>query len=230
MKPEVKRQVMLVGLLVVAVLGYLRFGAGWGTGEAAVASTNDLPPIDVAGLMSSIKDVATINPVLISATRPDSDADRNLFQYGVRRPPPPTPAELEAQRKAAEAQLALQEQQLREQKERERIAEEERVRQAELLAQQNPQPPQPDPNQPPPPPPPPAKPAPPAINFKLMGMMGPPERKLGVFLDGDKVMMARQGDVLMGQFKVLAIGVESAEIGYVDPVHKDFKKKLQLGQ
>jgi len=229
MKPELKRQVMLVGLLVAAVLAYLRVGAGWGSGGAVEAGTENLPPIDVAGLMSSIKDVATINPVLITVTRPDSDADRNLFQYGARRPPPPTPAELEAQRKAAEAQLALQEQQLREQKERERVAEEERVK-AALLAQQNPPPEQQNPDQPPSPPPPPAKPLPPAINFKLMGMMGPPGRKLGVFLDGDKVMMARQGDVLMGQFKVLAIGVESAEIGYVDPVHKDFRKKLQLGQ
>jgi hypothetical protein len=228
MKPQVRRQVMLVGLLVVAVLGYLRFGTGGSEGGGdTVASPSDLPPIDVAGLMNAIKDVATINPLLIGVTRPDSDADRNLFQYGERRPPPPTPAELEAQRRAAEAQLAIQEQQMREQKERERLAEEERRKLAEL---QPPPPPPEEQNQPPKPPPPPPKPAPPAINFKLMGMMGPADRKLGVFLDGDKVMMARQGDVLLGQFKVLSIGVEAAEIGYVDPVHKDFRKRLPLGQ
>lgn len=228
MKPEARRQVILVVVLVVTVVAYVRFGMGGprDSGDTATAAA-DLPAIDVAGLMNAIKDVATINPLLIGQPRPESDADRNLFQYGERRPPPPpppTPAELEAQRKAAEAQLALQEQQLREQKERDQVAEEQR-RQAELLAQQNP-----PPQQPPQPPPPPARPAPPAINFRLMGMMGPRDRKLGVFLDGDKVMMARQGDVLLGQFKVLSIGVEAAEIGYVDPVHKDFRKRLPLGQ
>jgi hypothetical protein len=205
----------------------VRFGTnGLASGEA-VPGPADLPPIDVAGLMNAIKDVATINPLLIGVNRPDSDADRNLFQYGERRPPPPpppTPAELEAQRRAAEAALAAQEAQLRAQKEQERLAEEARML-AEQQARENP-----PPDQPPQPPPPPPKPAPPAINFRLMGMMGPPDRKLGVFLDGDKVMMARQGDVLLGQFKVLSIGVEAAEIGYVDPVHKDFKKRLPLGQ
>lgn len=43
-------------------------------------------------------------------------------------------------------------------------------------------------------------------------------------------MMARQGDVLPGRFKVLRIGVETAGIGYVNPVHNDFRKRLTLDQ
>ncbi len=221
-----RRQVILVGLLVAVVVGYLRFGGGFGSGED-VAGPAEMPAIDVAGLFNAIKDIATINPSMFGPGNPDSDPDRNLFQYDARRPPPPTPAEIEAQRQAEQARLAQQEEALRAQKEQERLAEEQR-KQQELLAQQNPPPPAEDPTPKPPSPPP--KPTAPAINFKLMGMMGPTDRKFGVFLDGDKVMMARKGEVLLGQFRVLAIGPESAEIGFVDPAFKDEKRKLQLGQ
>ena len=221
-----RRQVILVGLLMAVVVGYLRFGGGFGSGEAA-AGPAEMPAIDVAGLFNAIKDVATIDPRFLPGPRPDSDPDRNLFQYGNRRPPPPTPAEKEAIRLAEQARLAEQEQLLRQQKEQERLAEE--MRKQQELAQQNlPPPPEEDPTPKPPPPPP--KPTAPAINFKLLGMMGPSDRKFGVFVDGDKVMMARKGEVLLGQFKVLSIGPESAEIGFVDPAFKDEKRKLQLGQ
>ncbi|MGH9869878.1 MAG: hypothetical protein ACREAA_17165 [Candidatus Polarisedimenticolia bacterium] len=231
MSRETRRQASLLGVLVVLVVVYLRFGTGLGTREA-VAGPADVPAIDVVAVMNSIKDVSTINPwlVLDPNQRIDSEADRNLFQYGHRKPPPPpppTPAELEAQRKATEAALAAEEIRLREQK---RIEEEQRVQADALAEQQRQEAARLAEQQAKLPPPPPPKPVAPAVNFKLMGMLGSSDRKLGVFLEGDKVMMARQGEVLMGQFKVLSIGPEYALIGYVDPNHKDETRKLHLGR
>jgi len=35
--------------------------------------------------------------------------------------------------------------------------------------------------------------------------------------------------VIDGKFKVLAVGHESVEVGYVDPAHEGVKKKIEIG-
>ncbi|HKY31441.1 MAG TPA: hypothetical protein VJV23_02810 [Candidatus Polarisedimenticolia bacterium] len=229
MSPDKKRQTYLLVLLFAAAAAWLRFGSGIEIGEASAAPPEEVPPIDVVGLTRAIEGVGTIDQTLIGVNKPDSDPDRNLFQYGHRRPPPPTPEEEERRRKAAEEALKVQEAQLRAQKEAEalRLQQEEQARaqrEAEAAAQQQLA------QQHPPTPPPPPRPEPPPINFKLMGIMGSPQKKLGVFLDGDKLMMARQGEQIDGKFKVLTIDVEWAEIGFVDPQFKDRSKRIHLGQ
>ena len=48
-------------------------------------------------------------------------------------------------------------------------------------------------------------------------------------LDGDNILLAKKGETIQGKFKVLDIGVEWADIGYVDPELKDQKKRIQFG-
>lgn len=225
-----RRQYYLLAVLGVAVLAWFRFGgasvgpSGGGGGPA--------PAIDATGLINALKNVSTVNPAVAVVIRGDSAPDRNLFQYGERKPPPPPPL-TEAERKQAEEALRAQEaaaraaaaqaQQVQEaQAEAARLAAEEAARQqqaqAELAKLQPPKPVEPP------------RPVAPQINFKFMGVIGPAKRKVGIFLEGDKMLLARKGEVLDGRFRILEIGPEWAEVGYVDPIFKDQKQQVKFGQ
>jgi len=220
MTRDQKRQATLLAALCLVLVGYLYYGGYVSFGGGDV-DTEALPPIDAASLERSLKSISTVDPGLILAEKGDSVPDRNLFQYGVRKPPPPDPAELERQRQAAQAALAAQEAALRAQKARE---------QQQLQAP----PPvvQPEPvkvadNRPPPPPP---KPVAPAITFRLMGVFGPPKEMIGVFMEGSNPpLLAKRGEVVREKFRVLEVGVEWADIGYVDPQFQNEKKRIYLG-
>jgi|GEM_PF-2323753 len=64
------------------------------------------------------------------------------------------------------------------------------------------------------PPQPPPPPQPPAIPFQFIGYLGPPADRTGVFSQGSQLIMAKKNDSVMGQFKIVDIGYESAEIGF----------------
>ena len=223
-----RRQYVLLGLLAVLVFVWFRFG---GSSVAVTDETiGDLPPIDIAAVLKGLKDVATVDPKDIVPPRPDSIADRNLFQYGAKGPPPQPPM-TEEQRRMEQVRLEQQEQAARQAA---AVAAEEARKQheAEMLAQI--QPPQPDPAAVPPevkPPQPqaPVKRTPPAIGFKFVGVMGSPKKKVGVFMNGEKMMLARKGEIIEGRFRVIDIGVEWADIGYTDPEFKDDRTRLNFG-
>jgi hypothetical protein len=59
----------------------------------------------------------------------------------------------------------------------------------------------------------PPPPQPPAITFQFIGYMGPPEERIGVFATPG-LLLARKGDTILGKFKIVSIGYESAEIGF----------------
>jgi hypothetical protein len=63
-----------------------------------------------------------------------------------------------------------------------------------------------------------------------MGVMGSENKKLGVFLDGEKMLLARKGEVFDAKFKVLDISVEWADVGYADPEYQDQRKRIYFGQ
>jgi hypothetical protein len=65
------------------------------------------------------------------------------------------------------------------------------------------------------PPPPTPTPLPPAINFKFIGTFGPKENPFAVFILNDQLINARKGDVIYEQFRVLRVGYESVDIGFV---------------
>jgi hypothetical protein len=64
-----------------------------------------------------------------------------------------------------------------------------------------------------PPPPPPA----PPIPLKFIGIMGPENDKIAVLSDGrGGPINGKEGDVVLGQYRILKIGVESVEVAYAD--------------
>jgi len=73
----------------------------------------------------------------------------------------------------------------------------------------------------------PTGPTPPAISFTYLGYLGPKDGKIAVFEDGKQVMLARTGDVVKDQFRVVEFGFETVVMGYVDERFKDQTSELQ---
>ena len=64
-----------------------------------------------------------------------------------------------------------------------------------------------------PPPPPPL----PPIPLKFIGIMGPEHEKIAVLSDGrGGPINGKEGDLVLGQYRILKIGVESVEVAYAD--------------
>src|SRR4051812_1479304 len=64
-----------------------------------------------------------------------------------------------------------------------------------------------------PPPPPPL----PPIPLKFIGIMGPENSKIAVLSDSKgPPIPAKEGELVLGQYRVLKIGVESVEVAYAD--------------
>lgn len=61
----------------------------------------------------------------------------------------------------------------------------------------------------------PAKPRPPEVDVTFLGTFGPTDRKIAVFFDGQSIYNAARGDVLNEKFQVVAIGLESVDLGFV---------------
>lgn len=75
------------------------------------------------------------------------------------------------------------------------------------------------PPEPPPPPPPPIVPPPPPIQLKFIGVVDAATSagRVAVLADAKgNVFYGKEGDIIDGRYRVLKIGVESAELAYVD--------------
>jgi hypothetical protein len=87
------------------------------------------------------------------------------------------------------------------------------------------------PKQPPKPPPPrgPSGPTPPPITFKFIGILGPAAAKIAVFEgdDEEEMLLARAGDVVQKEFRLIEFGYESVVMGYVDERFKDKTTELR---
>jgi len=221
-----RREILLGGVLVamVAAFFYLRAGS---PGDGAVAEEAILatePPQAVARALSQLASVRITSVMLDrlqDAKAPYDPSQRNIFNYGNIPPPPPSPEELarvaEARRQAEVARQAA-------------IREE----QARILAEQ-----QARANQPPidpstglpvgvtPPPPP--RPTPPAITLRYSGVLGSAGNRMAVLYSGEDVILARIGETVEKQFKVLDIGYDWVKIGYVDPQFAEEYQKLRMG-
>jgi hypothetical protein len=70
------------------------------------------------------------------------------------------------------------------------------------------------PRPPPPDPPPPPTPRAPAIPLKFYGFVNParPDVKRAFFLENDEIIVAGEGDVIKKHYKIIRIGVNSAEV------------------
>ena len=70
---------------------------------------------------------------------------------------------------------------------------------------------------------------PPPITLRYSGYLGSEQHKMAVLYSGDDMLLARAGDVVEKQFKVLDIGYDWVKIGYVDPQFADQYQKLRMG-
>ena len=59
------------------------------------------------------------------------------------------------------------------------------------------------------------RPRPPAIDVKYIGSFGPESRRIAVFVDGETVINALEGEVVKGLFEVHSIGYESVDLAFV---------------
>lgn len=82
---------------------------------------------------------------------------------------------------------------------------------------QPPPPSQPVAPQPPPGPTVPPKPQPPPIDVQYLGSFGPEAAPIAVFTDpdGEEIWNVRLGEAIEGKFRVVRIGYESVDLGYV---------------
>lgn len=167
--------------------------------------------------LASLK-VFPVDWAALGATRPSYDPNgRNIFQFGalpVPTPPPLTEAEkaaIKAAQEAAQRQAAEQAAALA--KAQEAQAQAQKLEQQRLA------------NLPPPPPP---RPQPPAINYKFIGYVGPPEHKIAVLHDGTDFLFVRKGDVVGKDFRVLEIGYESIKFGFTDPQFKGESQTIPM--
>lgn len=229
MKDQVKT---VLAVLLVGALGWVLYQQLTGGSLVPGAIQAVLPPEPDLTPLADLKGVSSIRAEGVLGAGAGYDmGGRNLFQYGVKRPPPPSPAELERMRLAEEARLKAMEEEARQRAaEQEKLLREENERRAreaqEALARQNvaqatqaqaaaaagP-----------------VKPPPPPIGLKLIGWLGPPGSRIAVLLNGKDVVLARKGETIDGKFKVLGIGPEYVEMGYADPAHEGVRKRIELG-
>jgi hypothetical protein len=86
------------------------------------------------------------------------------------------------------------------------------------------------PKPPPPEPPPPPTPRAPAIPLKFYGFVNParPDVKRAFFLENEEIVVAGEGDVIKKHYKILRIGVNSAEVEDIQFKGDNTKQTLPL--
>ena len=68
-----------------------------------------------------------------------------------------------------------------------------------------------------PPPPPPGPPPPPPIALKYIGVLDTAQGKVAIFRDsGGNIINGKEGAIIDGRYRLLKIGVESADLAYAD--------------
>jgi len=72
----------------------------------------------------------------------------------------------------------------------------------------------------------PAGPRPPKPNFSYLGFLGPKENRIFVFADGTDLMLARVGEVVQEEFKVVEFKYEAVVMGYTDDRFADMTTEL----
>jgi hypothetical protein len=139
-------------------------------------------------------------------------AGRDLFQYTQR---PPSAAEISRMRaEAAEAERLR-----KEAEERARLLAQQQAEEARLRAEQlrlNP--------------PPPPKPRPPALTAKYLGCMGPRGNRIAFFERDKELIMAKEGEPFLKDFKVVKVNYETVTIGFTSPQFKDEVQEIPMSR
>lgn len=205
-KPSVREGVLL-GALLVATATYFYVTTGPDAGGRSGSAKS--------GAAKKGKSEGPHPPVvrmdlLAGRTESYDGNGRDLFQYTQR---PPSAEEIRRLREeAARRQKEMEEANRRavEQAQREQKESEERARQLVL-------------NPPPPPPP-----MPPAITMRYLGYLGPKDNRIAVFEDGSEMLVAKKGDIVKGQFRVVDVKWDTVVMGFVKPEFKGITQELAM--
>ena len=203
-----RREWLLIAGLGLALAVWL--WRAWGTQAPAAAATTAEKRADAKkDLVMGVVPVVHMD-LLDKAVVKYDQAGRDLFKYAVR---PPSWAQVKQMRAAAAAAAKAQ----REAEERARIEalarqKAEAERQAYLAAHPVPPPP----------------PQPPAIGFKFLGFVGPPNGRIAAFEENDTTFVAKAGEIVKKEFRVDEIKYESVVISYVNPTFKGQVRELPL--
>lgn len=202
-----RREMSLLGLAAIALVVWAVRPRGDGS----------LPPLP--GKEGSAKaetgpgDAPLVQLALLKAETVTYDpAGRDLFQYSQR---PPSAAEIARMRaEAAEAERLR-----KEAEERARLLAQQQEAEARLRAEQlrlNP--------------PPPPKPRPPVMTAKYLGCMGPRANRIAFFERDKELIMAKEGEPFLRDFKVVKIGYETVTIGFTSPQFKDEIQEIPMSR
>ncbi len=202
-----RREALLIAGLSVALVAWL--WRAWSTEAPAVTAA-------AAKRADAKKELAVgtapvVHMDLLDRTVVKYDqAGRDLFKYSVR---PPSWEQVKQMRTAAAAAAKAQ----KEAEERARVAalqreKEEAERQAYLVAHPLPPPP----------------PQPPAITFKFLGFVGPPNGRIAAFEENDATFVAKAGEIVRREFRIDEIKYESVVVSYVNPTFKGQVRELPL--
>jgi hypothetical protein len=213
---------LVLGVALVALLFYLfmpsvpQGGDPGADGEERKA---------VTGAAASILDGPDLDLALLTQQPGDYDGGgRNLFDYGHIAPPPPSAEELARRAREAEAaRLRAEEERKLREAEQERLREEARKRQEELAKQRREEPKPPPPKEPP-------KPVPPDFPYKFIGILGEADSKIAIFLDDSDFLLAKEGEDVKEEFRIVRIGYDTLQIGYTDPQFTEESRILQMGK
>ncbi len=148
--------------------------------------------------------------LLASRAEPYDERGRDLFKYSQR---PPSAAEVRRLREeAARRQKEMEEANRRAAEEAVRRQKEAEERAKEIALH------------PPPPPPP----TPPPINLRYLGYLGPKDNRIAVFEDGKELIVARKGEVVKAQFKVVDVKWDTVVMGFVNPQFKGMTQEIAM--
>lgn len=155
--------------------------------------------------LAAMAEAPTVRMDLLDPRDAEFDqAGRDLFKYGKKPLTAEELARLAAQKRAQEERVEAQ----REAAEKRR-AEVQRPR---------------------PPPPRPTGPVLPRIDLTYLGYLGPKDDRIAVFEDGQRVVLARAGEVVKDDFRVVEIQYESVVMGYTRPDLENKTQTLQMAR
>jgi len=203
-----RRETVLLGVLAAAVVGYFWYDSRPSSTLRGIAARDETP--DKKKKEEAAKAPAVRMDLLARSAESYDAEGRDLFQYSQR---PPSGVEVRKLRAEAERRRKeYEEAQKRAAIEAERRRKEDEER-AKLVAL----------NPPPPPPP-----QPPAITMRYLGFIGPKDDRIVVLEDGKDMILARKGEVVKDQFRVVDVKWESVVMGFVKPEFKGQTRELTM--
>ena len=63
-----------------------------------------------------------------------------------------------------------------------------------------------------------------------MGYMGPKDGRLAFFESGKELHMAKEGEVLLKEYRVVKIGYDSVTIGFTRPEFKSDRREIPMSR